>query len=250
MGLVRTELVKLRTQRVTIVLLLLALVLPIARFLLFGLGARISDVSGFELSSEVLQREQLLTIGGGSTLILVLAIMGITGEYRHRTITWTFLGTPERERILLTKLLLFVALSLFYGAVVAALVTGCTMVLLSIEGVALAVPWDVVISDYAIEIARLGLAVGLAFGVGALIVNQIGAIVVVLVEPIATSIVFGLLPDVGRFLPTPALTAALAEVTFPGEGALTRPSAVLVVAAYLVGLNLAAIYLTKRRDVT
>jgi hypothetical protein len=233
-----------------IVLLLLGFVFPIVRFLLFGFGARMSDVAGFDLGSEFVQREQLLALDGGITMIVVAAILGITGEYRHRTITWTFLATPARERVILTKFFVYVVISLLYGLVVAALVTGCALLLLSIEGVPLAVPWDVIMGDYARDIVGIAVSIGLAFSLGALLVNQIAAIVIVLAEPLVSALLFGLWPEVGRFLPTNAAAAALDQQTFAFEGPLSRPAGIAVIVGYLVVLNLLAIYLTRRRDIT
>src|SRR3990170_5633941 len=42
--------------------------------------------------------------GGANTLVAVLAAIGITGEFRHKTATATFLAIPQRGRVVAAKL--------------------------------------------------------------------------------------------------------------------------------------------------
>ena len=42
-------------------------------------------------------------------MILLLGVIGITGEWRHRTITSTILAAPSRVRLLLAKVLSYSA---------------------------------------------------------------------------------------------------------------------------------------------
>lgn len=59
-------------------------------------------------------------LGLASITLFVPAVFGtlaITSEYRHRTITTTFLFTPRRWKVLLAKLTVFGAASIAYGSI-------------------------------------------------------------------------------------------------------------------------------------
>ena len=62
-----------------------------------------------------------------SFFILVLAVVGISGEWRHRTITSSLLAAPDRRRFLAAKTIAFATagtvLSLLTAAAVAAVGT-------------------------------------------------------------------------------------------------------------------------------
>ena len=254
MKLIGLELLKLRTQRAMTVLLLVAIVLSILQFVVGAIAVNNADAFGFELSDAVIQR-QFLTAGGGTLLVLVFAVMGITGEYRHRTITSTFLGTPERHRVLLAKLGAYAIVAVGYGVVVASIVTGATLALLVFKDVSLVVGWDQILTDYLRDLAVLALYAGFGLGLGSLVANQVAAIVIVLAEPILSSILTGLLPEMGKWTFTQAATAFGQETdvaVFGGgfTGLLSRGTAGLVFLGYVVVSVALGIYVTRERDIT
>ena len=249
MGLVATEFLKLRTQRSMRILLLISLVLTVAGFILFALGVRSATVPELSLGTEIIQR-QLLGTGAGATLIIIFSVVGITTEYRHQTITWSFLATPERYKVLLAKLVTYALVAVAYGIVLAGIVTGAVMILLQIENVALVVPWSTIFTDYLRDFLSLAVAAGFGFAVGAIIVNQVVAIVIVFLEPIVSGLALGLFPKIGRFFPSQAGAAFLADQQFPQDGFLSPTMGGLVIAGWLVVLVGVAIYLTQRRDIT
>ena len=193
-------------------------------------------------------------LGGPTSVVtflaLLLGILGAAGEYRHATITTTFLATPRRSHVIVAKL----------GAYA---ITGALMALLSLAASAVvALPW-LASSDVGVrfdaDAVRMGVGLigstvlhaALGVAAGALIRNQTAAITVVLVWWLAVE---GILGDVFPrlrvldWLPASAGRAITALGPQPG-----RPSAVVAagaLAAYVGVLAGAAVRLTAHRDIT
>jgi ABC-2 type transport system permease protein len=181
---------------------------------------------------------------------LLLGILGMTGEFRHHTITQTFLVTPHRGRVVAAKLVAYplaaIVLALATLAVTAAVATGW----LAAKGI-----------TPSLLDARLGRVVGVALlgaglcglvgvGVAALVRNQVAALVGTLVW---VAVVDGLLmsllnvPSLGKWLPS---AAAKAAITSPGGAQLSRVAGSLVLAGYALALALIGTRLVVRRDIT
>jgi ABC-2 type transport system permease protein len=187
-----------------------------------------------------------------TTFGAVVAGIGLTGEFRHRTATATFLATPHRARVVGAKLAV-------YGAVGAGYAVACVGVV-----VAMSVPW---LASKGIELSltRPGMpgtvagviAAGAAFGLlgvalGALLRDQVATVVGLLVyrfvaEPIVTSI--PALHAWTLYLPGSA-ASALAGSTLENRDFLEPWQGGLVLAGYLVVLVAAGAALITRRDIT
>ena len=188
------------------------------------------------------------TLLAGVTLLL--GIPGMTGEFRHQTVTQTFLVTPDRGRVVAAKLVAYplagIALAVTTLAVTAAVATGW----LAAKGI-----------TPSLLDARLGRVVGVALlgaglcglvgvGVAALVRNQVAALVgvvvwVLLVEGLLMSLLN--VPSLGRWLPS---AAAKAAITSPGGAQLSRLAGTLVLAGYALALALVGTRLVVRRDIT
>jgi ABC-2 type transport system permease protein len=246
--LVHSELLKLRTTRTARVLLALAAAgtaaLVAAVLLLAGQPGQ-PALGPDALRQLVLVPAQPLTLAA-----LVLGVLGMAGELRHGTATSTFLVTPRRGRVVAAKL-------------AAAAVTGLAMSLASTAAVlAVGLPWlrakgiEVAIADPGVAARVAGLAVAVALygvlgtGLGALLRNQVAAVVVGLlwwsqgVERVLTGILHQ--PGLERWLPMGAASA----LTAPGDGRLPMWAGALVFAAYGLGLALLGGRLVARRDLT
>ena len=193
---------------------------------------------------------------------LLLGALSITQEYRHKTITQTFLGEPRRLVVLTAKLIASVALGLVSGLVCVAATVGPGGLAMSLVG---ADP-GFTDSDTWIFFARalldftLWAVVGVALGT--LLTNQVAMIVVVLavtqfVEPLLRT-----LPDIlqeewswPKYLPGAAGDAVQGDTFYAvmngGDSGLL-PFGWAVVVLLALALGLAAIgYLVKfRRDVS
>jgi hypothetical protein len=246
--LVHSELLKLRTTRTARVLLTLAAAgtAALVAIVLLLAGRPGQPALGPDaLRLLVLVPAQPLTLAA-----LVLGVLGMAGELRHGTATSTFLVTPKRGRVVAGKL-------------AATAVTGLAMAAASSAAVlAVGLPWlrakgiDVAIADAGVAARVAGLAVAVALyavlgtGLGALLRNQVAAVVVGLlwwsqgVERVLTGILHQ--PGLERWLPMGAASA----LTAPGDGTLPMWAGALVFAAYGLGLALLGGRLVARRDLT
>ena len=246
--LVHSELLKLRTTRTARVLLTMAAAgtAALVAIVLLLAGRPGQPALGPDaLRLLVLVPAQPLTLAA-----LVLGVLGMAGELRHGTATSTFLVTPKRGRVVAAKL-------------AAAAVTGLAMAAASSAAVlAVGLPWlrakgiEVAIADAGVAARVAGLAVAVALyavlgtGLGALLRNQVAAVVVGLlwwsqgVERVLTGILHQ--PGLERWLPMGAASA----LTAPGDGTLPMWAGALVFAAYGLGLALLGGRLVARRDLT
>lgn len=241
-ALLRAELLKLRTTRTFLALTAAALAISLLVVVLVSIIQdewREGDVN------------DLFTADFTGLFILLLGVMGLTGEWRHRTITSTVLAAPDRLRLLAAKTIAYAVA----GAVISLIVTLAIMAV----GTAILESRDVStlgVADLANILWRnLVVAAFLgAFGVclGGLIRNQIAAIVGVLillfvVEPT----ILGLKPEIGRFGPTSGAPNGVIQLEGFGEEdeeILSTGAAILVLLAWLAAAFAAAAALLKRRD--
>jgi ABC-2 type transport system permease protein len=248
--LIRAEFAKLRTTR-----------------LIYGLTAAMAAFAALTVATNILDRQGApplsayslpVLIAGPVTLLsgtaLLLGILGMATEFRHQTVTQTFLVTPNRGRVVAAKLVAYplagIALTLTILAFTAAVAAGW----LAAKGIT---PW--------LPDARLGWALGhvllgavlaaglcglVGVGVAALVRNQVAALVGVAVWAL---VVEGLLmsllnipSSLAKWLPS----AAAAALTNPGGGHLPRLAGALLLAGYALALAAAGTRLVVRRDIT
>jgi ABC-2 type transport system permease protein len=236
---IAAEFRKLRTVRSTWMLLGIAQLIVVAG--VCGLMLNRDD-----RDSVAAQQGALAHVGLVALFSLLLGIMAIAGEYRHRTITDAYLATPRRERVVLAKLVVAAGagLVLALAAAVTAVVTTAVWVgpALSLSSWEL---WRTLLGSIAWNI--LFAAVGV--GVGALVTNLIAAVAAALAWiTLVEGIVAQLLGDAGKWLPF-ALGSAL-ESAPTSTGGPAPGWAGLALAAYAAALVAVAIATTVRRDVT
>jgi ABC-type transport system involved in multi-copper enzyme maturation permease subunit len=182
---------------------------------------------------------------------LLLGIVGMGGEFRHQTVTQTFLVTPDRGRVVAAKLVAYplagIALALATLAVTAAVAAGW----LAAKGITPSLPPAGALGRM-VGVALLGPALcGLVgVGVAALVRNQVAALVgvavwVLVVEGLLLSLLNA--PSLGKWLPSAAAQAALGS---PGGAQLSRLGGTLLLAGYALALALVGSRLVVRRDIT
>jgi hypothetical protein len=207
--LLRAELLKLRTTRTFVALTAVALGTSL---LLAALVSLLTEPSEESVLAEV------FTADTSSLFILVLAVVGISGEWRHRTITSSLLAAPDRLRFLAAKTVAFAAAGIAMSLLISTVIAIVGYTILSVRDLPVPEAGELVaqLGRNAIPAALLG-----AFGVtiGALVRNQAVAIVGVLVLSFAVEpTVLGLAPDVGRFGPFIALPVSASDIAPSGTG--------------------------------
>jgi ABC-2 type transport system permease protein len=223
--LLRAEMLKLRTTRTFIALTIVAVATSL---LIVSLVSALSEPTQDSVLTDV------FTTDTSPLFIVVLAIVGITGEWRHRTITSSLLAAPDRLRFLLAKTIAFAAA----GALLSLLIS----ISISIVGIAILSGRDLPtpeLGELVVQILRNaeGAALVGAFGVaiGSLVRNQPTAIVGVLVFLfVIESSIVALVPDIGRFTPFTGLGAGIQGI--PAEDAGNADMHVLAPGLAALGL--------------
>lgn len=242
---VRSELHKLATIRSPWLLLAVGPLIVVA-----GISGLVQ--SGGDLRDTATQSKALAHVGLAALLTLIFGIVAVAGEYRHRTITDTYLDTPRRGRVLAAKLTV-------YGLAGAAAGLVSTLVALATSAAWWAAKGDSFHLFTAANWRTLGggIAANLAFavigtGVGALIRNLAAAVAaalawIALIEGIAGQLLGS---GLARWLPFYA-SEALDQTRMTGGGALLPQwGGGLVLLAYAVVFATAAVVVTLNRDVT
>ncbi|WP_432945740.1 hypothetical protein ACQPXM_06365 [Kribbella sp. CA-253562] len=190
--------------------------------------------------------------GGAQTLVAVLAAIGMTSEYRHRTAITTFLATPHRAQVVAAKLITYALTGAGYGLACVAVVTAIAWPWLSARGI------DPTLTGNGIPATVAGVVVAvtafavLGVGLGALLRDQVAAVVGLLVylfvaEPIVTRI--SALQEWTVYLPGPS-ASALTQITLTDQDFLQPWQGGLALAAYGLVVAAAGLWRTTRLDLT
>jgi len=250
-ALVRAELLKLRTVRLPLWLLLTTLALVVLGVCVTVLTAGLEGAP-LQRDDPALLARSVASASSGSVVVLVLGVLTLTQEFRFGTATPSFLVTPRRSRVLVAKLIAIAVTGLGFALVSAALAVGLSAVLLPLRDGA--VTWDRTVLEVLLGVVLVMVLYGpIGIAVGALVRNQIAAVVGSLAWIfIVEQLLVALLPEVGRWTPGGASSAVLQL----GDLATTRGDLLpvwggaLLLIAYAVVLSLLAARLTLRRDLT
>jgi ABC-2 type transport system permease protein len=240
-GQLRSEILKQRSTET-------ALYLFLAMFALVALAVTMHVVAlgADQLSSRTHQLEVFQVGTRAGMLFAGLAgAIAVTAEIRYGTIRPTFLVTPRRSPVLAAKLAISALVGLAFGVLAEALMIADASIGFAARGI----DNQLTVGDYAQLLAGGAAAAAfwaaLGVGVGALIRNQVAALVglcawMFLVETTSESFV----PDAARFLPGGAGNALAGN----------SDDLPAVLAASLLALSAAAVAtagwrLTLRRDV-
>ena len=241
-GQLRAELLKIRSTRTTVGLVLGMVGLILLFSLLTGLLTKTPNLTTTE------DQRMLLSVGSFAGVFSALAgIMLVTSEYRYGTIRPTFLFTPSRSRVLGAKVAAGVLAGVIFGIAGAALGFGIGYACLAGRGI------DFALNDPQTALLLLGTMAGTALwggigvGLGAILRNQVGAIISLLAWGfVAENLLFSFVPRIGHFGPVHAQDALIGLTT---EHLLQATPGALVLAAWAAVVSLVGITLVVRRDV-
>jgi ABC-2 type transport system permease protein len=194
----------------------------------------------------------LAVAGGAAPLMAVLGAIGLTGEFRHRTATATFLTTPHRGRVVAAKLITYAAAGLGYAIIGVAVTLAISLPWLANRGI----QWNLSAGAIAATVAG-GLAAMATFGLlgaglGALLREQVATVVGVLIYLfIVEKIVTGVhaLARGTIYLPGPDQEAVVGS-TLTNQPLLAPWQGGLVLAGYGLAAAAAGTRTAMRRDVT
>jgi ABC-type transport system involved in multi-copper enzyme maturation permease subunit len=251
-GLIRSELRKLFTTQVWFWLLIGTLALTALGVVgtILSDGAQGNDNPN--LSTVAGQRNLFAGASAGYIFVCVLGIVAMTAEYRHLTVTPTFLATPKRNLVIIAKLITYAVVGLGFAIVSALLVIAMALPWLSAKNV------DVSLTANRIPLVLLAAVIVVAIygivgvGLGALIRNQIAAVSVTLVYLFILENILSVIPKVKeayKFLPGGAANA-VTQVSQNNTSLLEPWQGGLVLVGYGIVFAALAAWLTVRRDVT
>lgn len=136
-----------------------------------------SDVAGMPLPDDIATLLYSFASSLGYVFALLVGTLMVTSEYRHKTLTPTFLATPRRGSALLAKVLVGILIGVIYGVIALASAVGPAAGILAGFGQ----PTGLDQTDTWMLFGRILLALVLwtlmGIGLGALVRNQVAAVV-------------------------------------------------------------------------
>jgi hypothetical protein len=239
----RSELLKLRTIRMTLVFLLLAVALALLTVLADGLSATLDELA--------VEDEQRRLIGTAATNAVFLAtfvgLLAVTNEFRYGTIRPTLLFEPRRRVVLAAKLAAGALMGISLAVACVAVSFAAGLALLSARDLDIALTRTNTLVLVFGTIAASALTAMLGVSLGALIRNQVAAIGALAVYSLVVDVLlFTTVPSVGRFLPGEAANSLSG---LPEENLLVPGMGAAVVVAWTIAFVAAATARTECSDV-
>lgn len=184
---------------------------------------------------------------------LVIGILAISTEFRHKTVTPSLIATPDRTQWAISKLLANALAGAIFGLVAVGSSLLIVLLIFSIRGIDAGADVGKVIQIALGSALAAGLLAALGVGLGALVRNQVVAIVVAIVwlfilEPLLAGVVPALDEPLTKY-GLGGLLNGVSGTDTSGDALGMLPSALLL-ALYAVIFLAAGIAMLQRRDVT
>jgi ABC-2 type transport system permease protein len=186
--------------------------------------------------------------GLASLVALVFGITAVAGEYRHKTITDTYLATPRRGRVIAAKFAVYTTAGVMFGVVLAITAVLATAVAFTANGSSLDLSnsdlWRTLAGGVAVNAALAALGVSL----GALIRNLAAALAAALAWiAFVEGLIGELLSDLEAWLP---FAGGQALGRMHGAPDISQWAGGLLLAGYTVVFAAIALTTSVRRDIT
>jgi ABC-2 type transport system permease protein len=193
-------------------------------------------------------QRNFLGIGSFASIFAALAgILVVTSEYRFGTIGPTFVFTPRRWVVLTAKYVASMLAGIAFAVVGQGLALVIGLGILSGRGIHRTLGWGSVSQLGLGRVAAAALWGGIGVGLGAIVRNQIGAVIGVLVWVfVVENLLFGFVPSVGRFTPGRAQDALTG---MSADHLLQAAAGGAVLLVWSLGLFAAGLAVTRARDV-
>jgi ABC-2 type transport system permease protein len=247
--LVRVEMLKLRSTRMWLGLLLGAVLLvalgAIATLILSGRAdAAKQGLTPIRTVQDV--RDLVYTAGIVGVFTLILGATSMTTEYRSGTIAGTFLATPNRWPVVAAKVLGSAATGFAFGVIAALIPIVSAVVYFLVKGQHILLGRPVL--DAALVVCVIGAySAAIGAGVGAAIRSQLVAILSVLAwSLVAEPLIGSLIHSVQKWLPIEGAHGALTQQT---SGLLSPVGGGALMVAYVLLALAVGIFVTRARDV-
>lgn len=260
MNLIRSEFRKFFTTRTWIWLLLGCVGLAVLQVaILLSAAGSVDAATGMPvfppIDSPEIQTLVLSAPSNATIFIAILGVLGVTTEYRHKTIAPTFLAAPVRWRVVLAKLLTYLVLGVLYAAVAAIFTVILTAIWVNAAGGSFTLGGDnaKVLVGAAVAAALYGI---IGVSVGSLVPNQIGAVTGLLAYMFVVESILAAVPatqdSLYPYLPGGAAAAMYTYTDVPGTDAdfLSPLAGGLLLTAYAVLLAGLAYVFSTRREVS
>ncbi len=242
MSLLRSEWIKLWSIRTTWTMLGIGLLIE---GLFAGLFVGLVPLDDIGSIDEIATGTGLLL-----TLVLVLGVLVTTSEFRYGTASSTFLAAPTRYPVLAAKLGLALAAGVLAGLAFTVVNAGLALPIFDSRTGSLP-STDNLISIYAGVTVSMALICAFGVGIGAIVRNQVAAIIAAIAFFFILSALPEFLPgDFADYFPAQAIGSLQGLSTDTEDGGLGQVAGGFVLSAWVAALMALGTALICRRDVT
>ncbi len=253
MNLIKAEFRKISSTRMTYVLLASSIALTITYVAMYALLAGYDNGTGQTLpplTIEMSVRMVYSSLASAHVIVLIFGIVGFTSETRHKTLNFTYLANPVRGQVISAKFITHAV----WGAVfaVANLAIGLPLALWLVNSRPhFDIPSQDIVNVCIGTFATFVLYSILGIALGALIRNQIAAILISLVwQMLIERLFLAILPNVGKWMPGGAASSLVEARSLDGAKYLEPIPGGLLLLGYAIAFGVIATFTSAKKDVS